>query len=97
MEETGHGKFWSGGGKGLLHLYKSTKEKEMLNNLRKECYKVSRRLDLFKGHSKLAIAMQKKIDAALNSARGHLDGEQYVKQMRQALDGAETFLNARGG
>ena len=68
----------------------------MLDNLRKECYKASRRLDPFKGENRLATAAQKKIDAALNAARGHLDGEEYVKQLRCALDTAETFLNARG-
>jgi hypothetical protein len=68
----------------------------MLDQLRNMCYYTSRRLDPFKGESKLAVAAQKKIDAALNAARGQLSGEQYAKQMRQALDSAETFLNGRG-
>ena len=68
----------------------------MLNQLRSMCYYASRRLDPFKGKSKLASVAQKEIDVALNAARGHLSGEEYVKQLRQALDSADTFLNARG-
>lgn len=64
----------------------------MLEKLRKECYRVSRLLDPLKDRDSARRA-QKRIDAALNAARGHLDGEGYVKQLRQALDNAETILH----